>query len=182
MIIIIDGPDNCGKTTQIAKLQPLLIDKPLHLLHYTKLKGFDSNNEMMTYSKNMYYDMFRILESNYKTSNFILDRSHISEIVYSPLYRDYSGDYIYDIERKFLTYNHNFWEEIYLIVFIDEAEALISRDDGLSHSVNLVDKEEEINMFRGTTIKSLIINKIIININGKSQDEVAEETKSFLNL
>ena len=35
--------------------------------------------------------------------NLIFNRSHLGETVYSPLYRGYSGDYVFDIEKKICT-------------------------------------------------------------------------------
>ena len=50
----------------------------------------------------MYDDMFKLMiNSKDKDINLIFNRSHLGETVYSPLYRGYSGDYIFDIEKKY---------------------------------------------------------------------------------
>lgn len=177
MIIIFEGPDNCGKGTQMRLIQPLLTDRPLHTMHYMALKGIDKKN-IIEYSSNMYRQMFDILLHNYDKSNFILDRSHISEVVYSPIYRKYDGSYVYDIEKEFT--NHPMWDDIVLITFIDKAENLISRDDGLSPSLALEDKNRELDAFIMASKKSSIKHKYIIDINNKGQYKVFDEIKNLL--
>jgi len=179
MIILFEGPDRCGKSTQITKLQSLLTDKPLHLLHYFALKGFSNSESIKEYSYNLYKSMFDLLKNNYKESHFIIDRAHISEAVYSPLYRNYSGEYVYDLEKNYI--GTEFWSQFYLITFIDNIENIIKRDDGLSFTIEPGNISKEINSFIDATQKSNIINKKIINIANKSINIVQEEIKRFLN-
>jgi len=178
MIFILEGTDAVGKSTQAHKIQSLLLDKPTHFLHYSSLNGFSTIEELINYSYNLYSNMFFILQNNYKTSHFILDRSHISETVYSPMYRNYDGSYVYDIEKNFLI-DEKFWEQICLITFIDNPENLIKRDDGLSFSTNINKKKQEIQLFIEATKNSNIFNKKIININNKNIEEVFSEIKLF---
>ncbi len=180
MIVILEGLDRCGKSTQIRKMQPLLIDKPLQVMHYMAIKGFDDNSDVKEYSEKMYKQMFHILLTNYPDNNFILDRAHIGEVVYSPIYRDYSGDYVYEIEEDFKSHFAKFWNQIYLITFVDKADNLISRDDGLSFTTKIDKKNVEINSFISATDKSLITNKLILNIDGKDEEVVYEEIKKFI--
>jgi len=182
MILLLEGIDKVGKTTQMTKIQPLLNDKSLMCLHYMSIKGFEEHYMTKLYSKEMYSDMFRIMRNEYKNINFLVDRSHIGEVVYSPMYRGYSGEYVYDIEKGYCnSYNNAFWDEIYLITFIDKPENTIGRDDGLSFTTSLKTKQKEINAFIEATEKSHIKNKIIINIDGKDEDTVFKEIKKFLN-
>jgi len=181
MIILFEGPDNVGKGTQIQKLLPLLHDKPVHQLHYSAVKGFNTPEEAKEYSVQTYNGMFYILIYAYLNCNFILDRSHIGEMVYAPLYRKYDGDYVLDLEKYWMHHAH-FWDQIYLITFIDDPENLIKRDDGLSFTVDHDKKQDEINMFIDASKKSNINHKHIINIFDKSIDQVHEETRSFLHV
>jgi hypothetical protein len=176
MIIILEGPDAVGKSTQLLNIQPLLSDKPLHVMHYMAIKGVDG---VRSYSEKMYNQMFDILSTNYYKSNFILDRSHIGEVVYSPMYRDYDGSYVYDIEKKYQG-NHRFWDEVYLITLIDEPSNLIARDDGLSFSVELDKKTCEIEAFCDAHMESRIEHKKLLNIKNKTPDEVFAEIREFL--
>ena len=176
---MLEGPDNCGKSTQIQKLIHLFHDKSIHQLHYSSVKGFEEAWQTTSYSCKMYSDMFSILHDNYKNMHFTLDRTHLGELVYGPLYRDYTGDYVICIENNWRVYEE-FWNEIHLITFIDAASNLISRDDGLSFSIDPTQKQKEINLFINANNKSFINHKAVININNKSEDEVFEEVRKFL--
>lgn len=177
-LIFIEGLDRCGKDTQIKLIQQLFIDKPLHVLHYSNYKGFTSPEDCQTYSASVYSSMFKLLHNNYKTMHFILNRSHIGEYVYAPIYRKYRGDYVFLIENYWKEFS--FWNEIKLITFIDNVNNLIIRDDGLSHSIDVIKKQEEIDKFIEATEKSSILHKKIININNKNIEKVFEEVKEFL--
>ena len=179
MTICIDGPDNTGKDTQIALLQPFLIDKPLHILHYSNIKGIKGKSKQKKYSKKMYRDMFSFAEV-FPDSHFIFNRSHIGENVYAPMYRGYSGSYIFKIEKEFV--NADFWKDVHLITFYDEPDNIIKRDDGKSFSIEVDKKYEEIDRFIKTTERSRIPHKIIININNKSIEDVHKEIIKFLEL
>ena len=179
MILLCEGLDNVGKDTQIKNIQPLLTDLPLHVLHYSNYKGFNSVEESKNYSKMVYNNMFNILKNESPFNHFILNRSHIGEFVYSNMYRNYCGDYIFEFEEYWKSRFEN-WNDIYLITFIDEVENLIKRDDGESHSIDPIKKQVEIDKFIEATNRSIISNKIIININNKNSLQVFDEIKLFL--
>lgn len=180
MILILEAPDNCGKSTQVQKLIHLFHDKSIHQLHYSSVKGFNNNQEVYTYSCRMYSDMFKLLYSNYKDMHFILDRSHLGEMIYGPLYRDYDGKYVLNIENYWKDFKE-FWDQIYLITFIDTAERIINRDDGLSFSIDLKKKEREIELFQEAHNSSLIKNKLLIDIENLDENKVFENIRNFLN-
>ena len=182
MYILFEGIDNVGKTTQIKLLNTALFNKGYinHVLHYSSISNVAPDDSRM-YSERMYKSMFNFLNKQWienSTNSFILDRSHIGEMVYSPIYRDYSGDYVLDIEREY--YNSMFWRNVYLFVFIDEPENAISRDDGESFTIDIEKKQDEINSFIEAYHKSLIINKTIINICDKNIEEVHNEIYNFI--
>lgn len=179
MILILEAPDNCGKSTQVQKLIHLFHDKSIHQLHYSSVKGFNNNVEIFTYSCKMYSDMFKLLYSNYKDMHFILDRSHIGEMVYGPMYRDYEGDYVLNIENYWRE-DKDFWDEIYLITFIDTPVRLIERDDGLSFSIDLEKKAKEVELFQKAHERSLIKNKLLIDIKNLNENEVFQKIREFI--
>lgn len=181
MIILCEGPDNVGKGTQIQKLLPLIHNKPTHQLHYSAVKGFPTPEETLKYSKEIYDSMFRLLYNGSVNCNFILDRSHIGEMIYAPMYRKYSGDYVLELEKNWKKHTE-FWSQIYLVTFIDEPENLIKRDDGLSFSIDIEQKRKEINLFIDATKKSNVQHKHIINIFGRTIDQVHAELRKFLNV
>ena len=197
MIVLFDGLDNTGKTTQIQKLISYFANKDMisTVCKYSKFDKLDKKKEEK-FSKRFYKDYFEkivnwpdkvtpdpayIAEDNIHyihDNNLILDRGHISEAVYAPMYRSYSGDYVWDLE-KCLENKYN----IYLIVLINSVEKAIEREDGLSLSNGDADKINiEISKFAEAYKKSCIQNKIIIDINGLSIEEVFAQIIKFLDI
>lgn len=197
MIVLFDGLDNTGKTTQIQKLVSYFANKDMisTVCKYSKFDKLDKKKEEK-FSKRFYKDYFEkivnwpdkvipdpayIAEDNIHyihDNNLILDRGHISEAVYASMYRSYSGDYIWDLE-KCLENKYN----IYLIILIDSVEKAIEREDGLSLSNGNADKINiEISKFAEAYKKSYIQNKIIIDINGLSIEEVFAQIRKFLDV
>lgn len=197
MIVLFDGLDNTGKTTQIQKLVSYFANKDMisTVCKYSKFDKLDKKKEEK-FSKRFYKDYFEkivnwpdkvtpdpayIAEDNIHyihDNNLILDRGHISEAVYASMYRSYSGDYVWDLE-KCLENKYN----IYLIVFIDSVEKAVEREDGLSLSNGNADKINiEISKFAEAYKKSCIQNKIIIDINGLSIEEVFAQIRKFLDV
>ena len=177
--IIFEGLDRCGKDTQIALLRSYLQFDIIHTLKYSNIKLVNHEN-VANYSKLLYKDMFLLLKNAMRTNhNFILNRSHIGEYVYSRIYRGYDGSYIFDYEKKYLRYVEN---NIYLIVFIDDVQNLLNRDDGLSLSNKNSDMISlERTMFIDAYNKTFIKNKILINIANQDINSIHEKIVNFLN-
>ena len=197
MVVLFDGLDNTGKTTQIQKLVSYFANKDMisTVCKYSKFDKLDKKKEEK-FSKRFYKDYFEkivnwpdkvipdpayIAEDNIHyihDNNLILDRGHISEAVYASMYRSYSGDYVWDLE-KCLKNKYN----IYLIVLIDSVEKAVEREDGLSLSNGNADKINiEISKFAEAYKKSCIQNKIIIDINSLSIEEVFAQIRKFLDV
>ncbi len=128
--IIIEGTDNTGKDTQ----QNLIIEKVnnlvFHKVHYSSLPFKEDKNKHKSYSTQMYNDMFRMMMNSKDDGiNIIFNRSHLGESVYAPLYRGYSGDFIFDIEEK---YAEKLREDLYLITLVNDPSIIMARDDGKS--------------------------------------------------
>ena len=197
MVVLFDGIDNTGKTTQIQKLVSYLANKNMisTVCKYSKFDKLDKKKEEKFY-KRFYKDYFDkvsswpdkivpdpayIAEDNIhyiQDNNLILDRGHISEAVYAPMYRSYSGDYIWDLE-KCLENKYN----TYLIILVNSVEKAIEREDGLSLSNGDADKISiEISKFVEAYKKSCIPNKVIIDINGYNIEEVFAQIIKFLDV
>lgn len=182
MIIIVDGVDRVGKDTQIKKIQEYFKDrKHFHVLKYSNVKGV-YDKEGLEWSKRYYSQMFNIFYTLDAQIHYdiICNRAHLGEFVYSPMYRNYDGSYIFEIENWFKLFHKRTFEKIYLITFIDNAKNLISREDGLSLSDNIDNKNKEINLFIEAHKRSLIQHKLLININEKSIEEIAKTVQTFL--
>lgn len=178
MLLIFEGLDRVGKDTQIRLLQKYYYPKKMfHHFHYS---GFSKNEytpeEQLEFNKEFYEEMFELILTN-KNKNIILNRSHLGEFVYGPLYRKYDPSYIWNLEQKFLL---NYGRSVFLFTFIDEVDNLIKREDGKSFSLDVDSKKSEIMNFILATNFSSIPNKKIININGKSIEVVHSEIIEFL--
>lgn len=187
MVLLMEGLDNCGKSTQIQKLQTLLSkkDKPAHVLKYSDIKNIPNNIAENVNTK--YYDEMFYLFSFFidKDIDLICDRAHLGEMVYSPIYRNYDGSFIYDIEKYWKHYYKKFsaWNKIYLITIIDDAENVIKREDNKSLSgKNIELKNEEIERFKLAHELSLINNKLLLNISGKNIEQCHNEIIEFLKI
>lgn len=182
--IIFEGLDNVGKGTQIKRLATFYAKKMItfHVLHYSAISNI-SPKESKQFSKKLYKDMFfMILNDKIPDGIITLDRSHIGENIYAPMYRNTSGDWIFDIELWFKLAFPVKWNNIYLITLLDSVDSLIKREDGESFSIDKDKKLEEIDRFVSSTYKSHINNKIIIDTDNKSKEEVHQEIIKFLNL
>lgn len=176
MVILLSAPDRCGKTTQINNIKNYLEEKGklVHYLHYSAIKGEDIKNR----SKQYYSEMFQLIKfATHNNINLILDRCHDGECVYGPIYRGYSGDFVFDIE---LNFGNRVLNNCLLITFIDKPENLVKREDGLSFTVELDKKQREVNLFKDFYEKSNIKHKLLIDIDGKSIETVFEPIRTCL--
>lgn len=169
LFIIVEGPDNVGKTTLIMNLKNYYNDMTFHTMHYSNVYQ-DSPEATIAYSKHLYTQMFDIMlnQTKYGFSGIICDRSHLGEMVYGPIYRNYDGEYVLDIEKKY-EHIHSVWDNLLLVTLVDNPENLVKRDDGLSFTTDLAKKEIEIGNFVNAAHRSNIKHKVLINI--KNHDE-----------
>lgn len=183
MVTIICGPDNVGKGTQIQKIKEESEKRGIsaHILHYSNIKAFGNDNKKIREaSYKQFRDMFKLINfaAGEDSMNLILDRAHLGECVYSPIYRDYNGEFVFEEEKTFIWQDN--LKRIKLILFTDEAENLIKRDDGLSFSTDLEKKKKELELFDSAFEKS-ILNKKRIKLDGRNAEQIwNEEVKTFI--
>ena len=176
--IIIEGTDNTGKDTQqnliIKKVNDLVFQK----LHYSSLPFKDDKEKHISYSQKLYDDMFKLMiASKDKDINIIFNRSHLGESVYSPLYREYSGDYIFDIEKRYVK---QLRKELYLITLTNDPHTILKRDYGLSFYGNEEEVKAEVDGFNRAHRLSKIKNKLKIHLGTMSAEEVSNIIIDFL--
>lgn len=195
MIILLEGLDRCGKTTQCEKLVSYFANTYDGITTVRKYSAFKSLKDCENFSKKFYKDYFdKILDwkdrdqlqisadletGEYSYDNIlILDRGHISEAVYSGLYRGYDGTYVFgkDYEQRVSERS-----DIFLLTFIDDAESVLKREDGNSAAADIESKIKEAKLFTEMTNKSCIRHKAVINIYGKDPDQVFTEVLRLLN-
>ena len=166
--IIIEGPDRVGKDTLINGIIKEY-KKNFLLLHYYATPDKDKPIE---WGSEQYHNMFRMFALN----DFIISsRAHLGEKVYPTLYGGYDGSYVDKIESIYDT------SDILLITLIDTPENLISRDDGLSHSIDIGQKRKEIELFIDAHENSSIKNKMLIDIKDYNAEKLKEKVFSFIN-
>lgn len=180
LFIIVEGPDNCGKTTLINNLTKHYNDLTLHVLHYAGAKH-STAEKTISHCTKLYNEMFYTMQHFCALNNtgIICDRSHLGELVYGPIYRGYSGDYVIDIEREHKT-NLLLWDNLFLITLYDSSTNLIARDDGLSYSTDLDKKNQEISNFINAHKQSLITHKLLLNIQEHDATQALGKTINFI--
>ena len=109
--------------------------------------------------------------------HILADRSHLGEYVYGQKYRDYNGNYVFELERK---YKLNICVNVYLIVFIDTSLKCIEREDGHSFTIDPIEKQKENEKFVEAFNKSNIKNKILIDIKDKDIETIHQEITKFI--
>ena len=154
--IIIEGTDNTGKDTQ----QNLIIEKVNNLVFHK-----------------VHYSALPFKDDKAKHINIIFNRSHLGESVYAPLYRGYSGDFIFDIEEPFV---NKLREELYLITLVNDPSIIMSRDDGKSFYGNEEEIKAECDGFTRAHRLSKIKNKMLVNVGKMDAEEVSNVILEFL--
>lgn len=178
--IIIEGIDNVGKSTLIRNIRSKSPKTSYSVLDYSNVKGL-SVDETVIYSNSLYRGMFEIMDNMYFSDlpvGIICDRSHLGEMVYGNIYRGYPGTYVLNIEDDFK--DEPFWEELVLITLVDDAENVISRDDGLSFSTDIEGKNEEISLFKLAHETSNIEHKLLVNVKDYNEEQLTELVMNFI--
>ncbi len=181
---IIEGLDRLGKSTLIEGIQNKL---GFHqVIHYEKPKVLDCYkayseqkapevSPQRMYQEDSFRTMFQILRSS---ASVILDRAHLGECVYAPMYRNYPGDYVFDLEQEF--HMHASTDVRMILLTEDFKTSKHFVDDG--QSLGTSDKREaEQNLFIEAFNKSRFTDKKIICVTNietgefKSKEEILKE-------
>jgi len=118
-VFIIEGLDRLGKGTLINNIinrlgyyQVIHMSKPVETArHRMSAKTFRQGEEQVSplqmYQRDCFATMFATIRAamsdSHRGAKIIYDRGHLGECVYAPLYRGYSGEYVFSIERDYLT-------------------------------------------------------------------------------
>lgn len=197
---LIDGIDRLGKTSLIEHLQQELgyhlvihYDKPKLLSNlintaeliknaepgetdYAEDQHLDVNNlARKLYQEETNRGMFNLMKTD---TPVIFDRTHLGELVYAPLYRKYSGEYVFEFEKDYIESKPFTHQTDSRLILMTTSNFDMLVDDGLSFDPNK--KEEEQARFIEAFSKSLIVNKIMIDVhngNGgyRSHRDILEE-------
>lgn len=156
MIYVIEGLDRCGKTTFSTYLRNFIKNDKIIAIHSAKPpKGVDNYEWTIKYYNNLINVCLNLNEQGF---DIILDRSWLGEMVYGPLYRNTNIE-LSQLENSI----KNNIDQFKLFLFIDSVENVLSRDDGLSHSINVTNKLYEIESFKTAFDSSLINSKYVFD-------------------
>lgn len=114
-IFAIEGIDRLGKSTLINGLRSKLgyhevihFQKPDLLEYYSQdtficplpdyVRDDPKKRAQFQYQYASFMNSMRLADA--PGARIIFDRWHLGEVVYSPLYRGYSGDYVFDLEKE----------------------------------------------------------------------------------
>jgi len=143
----IEGLDRLGKSTLIQGIMDKLgFYQVVHFAKPQRLKIYDSairEHGIPEGSQSAYLYQAESFRNSMLLANsgarIIFDRWHIGEVVYSPMYRGYSGDYVYQQELNTRLDHHPSLRLILLIEDFKSARHFI--DDG--QSLGPIEKREE---------------------------------------
>lgn len=171
-ILIVEGPDNIGKDTFIKNFISSHLHKIWQVLHYSNLKI--SNERSISYSTSIYTDAFDLMLENQDSlkRGLIFNRCHLGESVYSPLYRKYDGDYVFDIEKR---YTDKLNGAVLLLLYTSDIESVFKRDDGKSFYTDTESLKWENDKFIGAYSKSSFKNKIQLDVANKNPKQILKE-------
>lgn len=179
--IIIEGVDRLGKDTLIQGLKQKL--GFFQTVHYQKpeiLEAFINQaksdlgpigeidikrHAQKLYQMACFKQMFIMLSGE---GSYILNRAHLGEVVYSPRYRGYTGDYVFELEKSFPKA-----AEQSLLVILHTSDFDFIKDDGLSFDFDK--KEEEQNDFLRAADRSNMTYKLLIDVNDGRSNFVRPE-------
>lgn len=177
-LIIVDGMDNTGKSTLIARLTKVLesLDNTTITIHSQKPPKDIAPEDTAAYQHKYYLDLINMLatlKSERKYDYIILDRGWISEYVYGPLYRNRSKQEIVEdnivLDKKVLSL-FNIPSDVYLIMLLGSTKFLLSKEDGKSLSDNDEDLIElERTEFEKGYDYSLIDKKIYYEVDSDNE-------------
>lgn len=177
MFIVIEGTDNTGKDTQQNLIIEKLQDRVFHKLHYSALP-FKDKDKHLTHSAEMYDQMFRTMIALKDAGiSMIFNRSHLGETIYAPLYRGYSGDFVFDIEKRHIK---QLRDQVYLITLVNDPELILSRDDGKSFYKDREGVQAEVDGFVRAHRMSGIKNKLLLDVKTMGPEEVSNIIVQFL--
>lgn len=136
-ILIIEGPDNCGKDTLIKMISSV---NEVHIMHCSKPEHHDSPEESLRLQREEFLSIADSIIESYKKNEYdfiIMNRFHYGEWVYGQMYRNEDPASI----RKMLVEidnqlaSHIGQEDIGLVLLtVTDPVFLSKNEDGLSLS------------------------------------------------
>ena len=177
---IIEGCDRLSKSTLVNQIKHTY--GFFQVVHYGKPEQLDYYKQHVWYNDSAYCYQIDSFSNGLnalrpgQNTKFIFDRFHLGEVVYSPRYRGYSGDYVFTLEDNSQV---DTWDHVALILLTTSDWSFI-QDDG--DSFDFSKKEEEQHSFIEAFNKSIFKHKFLIDVNNNgfykdTSDILAEITR-----
>lgn len=160
MILIIEGMDRCGKSTLVEQLRKRYFTNPKTIVHHSSSppKVEDPNQWEITHYSSLFEHSFDLSMNQY--FDIIFDRFHLGAIVYGQKYRNANPENIYAIENMFISPT----DDIALVLLTDWTTQIIVREDDNSLESTPAEFDETRAAFEEAFGRSIIPNKLHINI------------------
>lgn len=179
-VYAIEGLDRLGKSTLIDNIQQQLgyyqvihFGKPQRLQKYKNTSAdipVEADPQLFNYQQVSFRNSMKLSQSG---ARLIFDRWHLGEAVYSPLYRKYDGDYVFDLEKKVGLDQTNFVRLILLVEDFEKSKHFVSDGDSFDDSK----RKEEQELFIAAFNKSNIYDKRIICVTDRDTGEFRHEAE-----
>jgi hypothetical protein len=188
-LLIIEGPDRCGKNTLITNLVSQAENSVIR--HFGSAKGKD-DSEKRDHQFNFFQKEFQLAANRQLFANpdteryprdlWIWNRAHLGEFVYGKIYREtHPEEWVFQLEKR---WGFDIDNSIYLLLLAAPSEFLCSRDDGKSFSANVEKRQDEQQRFFEAFEKSSILNKMVLNVveneNYRNPLSILEDVNRFL--
>ena len=172
MILIIEGMDNCGKSTLIKNLRKEYFSKTKTLVHHSTSppKVEDPNLWELEHYELMFKKAEELDSDGW---DIIFDRFHLGATVYGKKYRNMDPNEIFKIDSC-----HT---DTVTIVLTDTYEGIMSRDDGDSIEQSKEEYEETRESFVQAYSQSKSRNRKLINISEIGIDKLYDTVIQYLN-
>lgn len=188
-LLIIEGPDRCGKNTLIHNLVSQAENYVVR--HFGTAKGDDDfekrNHQFQFFKKEFELSSLRHRfempdKQRYPKDIWICNRGHLGEFVYGEMYRKTNPkDWVIRMEQEFML---DIDPSVYLLLLTAPSEFLCKRDDGLSFTADESKKQSEITRFFSAYYESKIMNRKILDVssgdNYRPQESILQEVNDWL--
>lgn len=173
--IILEGVDRVGKTTVADEIERLLgprlrikLSKPTpqQLEAVARQQGLTSRVKIAKAAMTaVYTDFFALLTAS--PVPLIVDRAHVSEFVYAPLYRGYSAEYVFRLEAAVKRAKIS----PSVVLLVADCDLLV--DDGKSHDPTAFSDEQD--RFLEALEYSHCPKKIVVSVHRDGERRPVEE-------
>jgi hypothetical protein len=157
---LIEGIDRLGKNTlidgimnELGYFEVIHFARPRVLDLYSRTAGGSTALAYAQYQTASFENMFKLIKSN---ARIIFNRAHLGEVVYSPMYRGYDGEYVFEQEKMI----SDVMDTRLILLTEDFSKSKHFIDDGLSFDVSKRCAEQE--LFLRAFDMSLIQDKRVI--------------------